>query len=71
MKLYLRPKLTKELTFYNTIEYIKPARINKPTPPLQETAPQLILKRGQGHLYKYLLLTAIEDIIIYLRDDAT
>ena len=30
VKLYLRLKLTKEPTLYNTIKYIKPARINKP-----------------------------------------
>jgi hypothetical protein len=30
MKLYLRPESTEELIFYNTIEYIEPARVDEP-----------------------------------------
>ena len=30
VKLYLQLKLTKEPTFYNTVEYAKLTRINKP-----------------------------------------
>ena len=46
VKPYLRPKLTEEPTPYNAVKYKKPARIDEPTPPLQEATPQLVLKRG-------------------------
>jgi hypothetical protein len=73
VKLYLRPESTEEPTFYNTIKHAEPTRVNKPTspPPLQETTPQLILKRGRGRLRKYPLLIAIVDITIYLQDNTT
>ena len=39
VKLYLRLELTEEPTPYDAVEYKEPARINKPTPPLQEVTP--------------------------------
>ena len=44
VKLYLQLESTKEPTPYNAVEYKEPARINEPTPLLQEATPQLILK---------------------------
>ena len=70
IKLYLQPELTKEPTLYDAVEYIKPAQTNKPVLLLQEAAPQLVLKRGQGYPRKYPLLIAIADITIYLQDNA-
>ena len=46
VKPYLQLKSTEEPTPYNTIEYKKPARIDKPILPLQEATTQLVLKRG-------------------------
>ena len=71
VKLYLQLELTKEPTPYDAVKYKEPARIDKPTPPLQETTPQPVPKRGRGRPRKYLLLTAIADIIIYLQDNTT
>ena len=45
-------------------------QIDEPVPPLQEAAPQLIPKRGQGRPRKYPLFTATVDITIYLQNDA-
>ena len=44
MKLYLQLKLTKEPTFYNTIEHKEPIQINKPIFLFQEATTQLVLK---------------------------
>ena len=44
VKLYLRLKLTEEPTLYNTIEHAEPTQINKPAPPLQKAAFQLVPK---------------------------
>jgi hypothetical protein len=73
VKLYLRPESTQEPTFYNAIKHVEPTRVNEPVSPplLQETTPQLVLKRGRGRLRKYPLLIAIADIIIYLQDNTT
>jgi hypothetical protein len=71
VKPYLRPELIKKPTPYDAVKHKEPTQINKPIPPLQEATPQLVLKRGRGCLYKYPLLIAIADIIIYLQDDAT
>ena len=66
VKPYLRLELTEEPTPYDAVEHKEPARIDEPTPLLQEATPQLVLKRGRGRPRKYPLLTAIADITIYL-----